>query len=100
MSAAVLQSSCENDRKTVRSAGIRCRRNADMMAPSAQRPHPPSDGLPDLVRRIFLDEMDSRDRHLGLRWEAAGQGPNPAVGGDPPRLRLPPQLGPTAPPQP
>jgi hypothetical protein len=26
---------------------------------------------PDLVRRIFLEEMDPRDRHLGLRWQLA-----------------------------
>jgi hypothetical protein len=37
-------------------------------APSAQRPHPVGDGPPDLVRRIFLEEMDPRDRHLGLPW--------------------------------
>src|SRR5258708_38277208 len=41
------------------------------MAPSAQRPHPAGDGPPDLVRRIFLDKMDPRDRHLGLRWPPA-----------------------------
>jgi hypothetical protein len=28
--------------------------------------HPVRDGLADFVRRIFLDEMDSLDRHLGL----------------------------------
>src|SRR5262249_34507979 len=42
------------------------------MATSAQRPHPASDGPPDLVRRIFLDEMHPLDRHLGLRREASG----------------------------
>src|SRR5215469_955392 len=39
--------------------------------PSAQRPHPASDGPPDLVRRIFLNEMYPRDRDLGLRWPRA-----------------------------
>ena len=36
--------------------------------PIRLRGHPGGDGPPDLVRRIFLNEMDSRDRHLGLRW--------------------------------
>src|SRR5262249_28019026 len=40
---------------------------------SAQRPHPAGDGPPDFVRRIFLDEMKPRDRHLGLRWQPAGE---------------------------
>src|SRR5215469_1805036 len=40
--------------------------------PSTQRPHPAGDGPPDLVRRIFLYEMDPRDHHLGLRWPRAG----------------------------
>src|SRR5260370_3357450 len=35
------------------------------MAPSARRPHPTGDGPPDLVRRIFLNEMDPRYRLLG-----------------------------------
>src|SRR6516162_3030300 len=34
--------------------------------------HPAGDGPPDLIWRIFLDEMDPRDRHLGLRWPGAG----------------------------
>src|SRR5260370_38160081 len=34
----------------------------------AKRPHPAGDGPPDLVRRIFLEEMDPRDLHFGLRW--------------------------------
>jgi hypothetical protein len=34
---------------------------------SAQGPHPLSDRLSDLVRRIFLNEMHTLDRNLGLR---------------------------------
>jgi hypothetical protein len=42
-------------------------------APSAQLPHPVGDGPPDLVGRIFLDEMDPRNGHLGLsRPRASG----------------------------
>src|SRR5215471_14932405 len=33
-----------------------------------QRHHPVGDGPPYFVRRIFLDEMDPRDRDLDLRW--------------------------------
>ena len=40
-------------------------------ASSAQRPHPGGDGPPDLVRRIFLNEMNPRDRDFGLRWPRA-----------------------------
>jgi hypothetical protein len=40
---------------------------------SAQRPHPAGDGPSDLIGRIFLEEMDSRDRRLGLRWPAADE---------------------------
>src|SRR5262249_367227 len=39
--------------------------------PSAQRLHPGGDGPPDLVRRIFLEKMESRDRHLGLPLQPA-----------------------------
>src|SRR5215469_5266472 len=41
------------------------------MAPVSQRPHPVGDGPPDLVRRVFLDEMHTLYRHLGLRWPRA-----------------------------
>ena len=34
--------------------------------------HPGSDGPPDLVRQIFLDEMDPFDRYLGLRSPRPG----------------------------
>ena len=54
---------------------------------------PHRDGPPDLVRRIFLDEMEPRDRHLGLRWEAAGQVENRAVGEDSAGLGPQEQLG-------
>src|SRR5215472_3359707 len=39
--------------------------------PLSQRPHPASDGSPDLVRRIFLNEMYPGDGDLGLRWPCA-----------------------------
>lgn len=63
------------------------------MPPSARRLHPAGDGPSDLVRRIFLDKMESRDRHLGLCREAAGQVENRAIGEDPTRLRPQEQLG-------
>jgi hypothetical protein len=44
------------------------RRVTAVITPSAQRSLPAGDGTPDLVRRIFLEEMDPRDRYLGLRW--------------------------------
>ena len=31
----------------------------------SKRPHPVADGPPNLVRGIFLNEMDTRDRLLG-----------------------------------
>src|SRR5262249_13861333 len=60
---------------------------------SAQGPHPPGDGLPDLVWRIFLDEMEPRDRHFGLRWQTAGEGEIRAAGDEQTRLGLHEQLG-------
>src|SRR5215472_8740475 len=41
--------------------------------PSAQRSHPIGDRPPDLVRRIFLEVMDPRNRHFALRWQPAGK---------------------------
>jgi len=38
------------------------------------------DGPPDLVRRIFLDEVGLRDGHLGLCWPRAGGGKIRAAG--------------------
>src|SRR5215510_12772684 len=64
--------------------------------PSAQRPHPSGDGPPDLVRRIFLEEMDPRDRHLGLRWQPAGEVEIRAAGDEQTGLGLHEQLGYTA----
>src|SRR5262249_48717742 len=59
------------------------------MAPaSPQRRHPAGDVLPDLVRRIFLDVMDPRDRHLGLRWQPAGELEIGATGEEQTGLRL------------
>src|SRR5215813_7309294 len=63
---------------------------------SGQRPHPGGDGLPDLVWRIFLEEMDPRDRHLGLRWPPADEVEIRAAGEDRTRLGLHEQLGHTA----
>src|SRR5262249_13780076 len=37
---------------------------------SAQRLHPIGYGLSDLVRRIFLDEVNPLDRQLGQVWHA------------------------------
>src|SRR5258706_6798543 len=62
----------------------------------AARIHPAGYGPPDLVRRIFLEEMDPRDRHLGLRWPPAGEVENRAAGEDPTGLGLHEQLGDTA----
>src|SRR5262249_28795509 len=66
------------------------------MTPSAQRAHPAGDGPPDLVRRIFLKEMEPRDRHLGLRRQAAGEVEVRAVGDEQTGLGLHEQLGYTA----
>src|SRR5262245_65939768 len=60
---------------------------------SAQRLHPPGDGLPDLVRRIFLQEMEPRDRHLGLRWQTAREFEIRAAGEEQTGLGLHKQLG-------
>src|SRR6516225_4985534 len=49
---------------------------------SAQRPHPAGDGLPDLVRRIFLDVVAPRDLHLGQRRKPADEGQIRIVGED------------------
>jgi len=37
------------------------------------RAKPVGDDLHDLVRRIFLEVMGPRDRHLGLRWQSRGE---------------------------
>src|SRR5215469_6480116 len=60
--------------------------------PSARRLHPAGDDPPDLVRRIFLDEMDPRDCHLGLRWQPAGEVENRTAGENPAGLGLHEQL--------
>src|ERR1700754_4699615 len=91
--------------------GTRTRRMLDEQAPRSSRSppvapdiaalhaavgltsHPAGDGPADLVRRIFLDEMEPRDRHLGLRREAARQVENRAVGENPTWLGLQEQLG-------
>lgn len=43
-------------------------------------PIQPTNGLPDLVRRIFLDEMDPHDRLLGRRWPTADEVDQPISG--------------------
>src|SRR5262249_23451035 len=68
--------------------------------PSAQRPHPAGDGPPDLVRRIFLNEMDPRHRLLGQRWPPADKVDQPIIGEDRTWLNLQEQLGHIARPQP
>jgi hypothetical protein len=47
-----------------------------------QFPHPASDGPPDLVRRIFLNEMDPGHRLLGQRWPPADEVHQPIIGED------------------
>src|SRR6516225_5278218 len=76
-----------------------CHRGA-AWSPSAQRPHPAGDGPPDLVRRIFLNEMDPRHRLLGQRWPPADEVDQPIIGEDRTWLSLQEQLGHTALPQP
>src|SRR5215471_8371012 len=61
--------------------------------PSAQLLHPTGDGLPDLVRRVFLDVMAPRDRHLGQCRQAADEGEILVVGEDRTGLNLEEQLG-------
>src|SRR5262249_59958758 len=65
-----------------------------------QRPHPAGDGPPDLVRRIFLDEMDPRHRLLGQRWPPTDEVDQPIIGEDRTWLSLQEQLGHIARPQP
>src|SRR6516162_2050827 len=60
--------------------------------PSAQRPHPACDGPPDLVRRIFLNEMDPRHRLLGPRWPPADEVDQPIIGEERTWLSLQEQL--------
>jgi hypothetical protein len=65
------------------------RGGAIQFAPSARRPHPAGDGPPDLVRRIFLDKMDSRHRLLGQRWPPADEVDQRIIGYASPRLLQP-----------
>src|SRR5262249_19519157 len=81
-------------------AGKRSESFCPAWPPSAQRPHPADDGPPDLVRRIFLEKMEPRDRHLGLRWQPAGEVEIRAAGDEQTGLGLHEQLGYTARPQP
>src|SRR5262247_2511805 len=65
-----------------------------------QVPHPAGDGSPDLVRRIFLNEMDPRHRLLGQRWPLADEVDQRIIGEDRTWLSLQEQLGHITPPQP
>src|SRR5215471_17228563 len=67
---------------------------------SAQLPHPAGDGLSDLVRRIFLNEMDPRHCLLGQRWPPADEVDQPIIGEDRTWLSLQEQLWHIALPQP
>jgi hypothetical protein len=64
------------------------------------RPHPAGDGPPDLVRRIFLNEMDPRHRLLGQCWPPADEVEQRIIGEDRTWLSLQEQLGHIARPQP
>src|SRR5262245_57268599 len=79
--------------RSAESAGF-SRRNA------VQRPHPTGDGPPDLVRGIFLNEMDPRHRLLGQRWPAADEIDQRIIGEDRAWLSLQEQLGHIARPEP
>src|SRR5215467_3598766 len=61
--------------------------------PSAQRPYPAGDGPSDLVRRIFLNEMDARHRLLGQRWPPTDEVDQLITGEDRTWLSLQKQLG-------
>ena len=63
-------------------------------------PHPAGDGSPNLVRRIFLDEMNPRHRFLGQRWPPADEVDQLITGEDRTWLSLQEQLGHIARPQP
>src|SRR5258705_6215460 len=76
------------------------RAGAIQFAPSARRRHPAGDSPPDLVRRIFLDKMDSRHRFLGQRWPPADEVDQRVIGEDRTWLSLQEQLGHIAPSQP
>src|SRR2546421_5470334 len=65
-----------------------------------QVPHPAGNGPPDLVRRIFLNEMDPRHRLLGQRWPPADEVDQRIIGEDRTWLSLQEQLGHIARPQP
>src|SRR5690348_252352 len=64
------------------------RGETDELNPSAYCPHPAGDCPPNLVRRIFLDVMASRDRHHGLCRQPADEGEILVVGKDRARLGL------------
>src|SRR6516165_12580544 len=59
---------------------------------SAQRLHPSGYGLSDLVRRIFLDEVNPLDRQLGQVWPGAHCGYQLCVGQNRARLDLEPEF--------
>src|SRR5215472_11859617 len=59
----------------------------------SESPTPASDSAPDLVRRIFLEEMEPRDRHLGLLRQPAGKVEIRAAGEEQTGISLHEQLG-------
>src|SRR5215470_4358820 len=77
---------------STRSTRSNATRRSDWL-PSAQHLHPAGDGLSDLMRRIFLEEMEPRDSHLGLRWQAAGKVEIRTAGDEQTGLGLYEQLG-------
>src|SRR5215469_16456740 len=52
-----------------------------LLSPSPP-PRPLGDGPPNFIRRIFLNEMDSRDLLLGQRWPPANEVDQPIVSED------------------
>src|SRR5438552_18443873 len=76
------------------------RHRGPALPPSAQIPYPAGDGPPDLVRRIFLDEMDPSHRRLGQRWPPADEVDQRSIGEDRTWLGLQEHLGHIAPPPP
>src|SRR5438034_4354876 len=82
----------------VRSSSLSAHRA--LLLGALQVPHPAGDGPPDLVGRIFLDEMDPRHRLLGQRWPPADEVDQRIIGEDRTWLSLQEQLGYIARPQP
>src|SRR5215470_11442388 len=65
---------------------------AALHGPVSPTPHPAGDGSPDLVRRIFLDEMNPRHRLLGQQWPPPDEVDQRIIGEDRTWLSLQEQL--------